>query len=437
MILLYNILLWWGTMMGLPLIVPLVLLSPKRRKTVLQRLGLKGLPLRNRNAEPGRTRIWMHALSVGEVMSAVPLVKALEEHFPQTEICFSASTQTGFETAHRLLKNHVSAVFCFPYDLIFSVKHVVSRINPDIMVIVETDIWPNFLIRMKQKQIPVFLVNARLSRKSFAAYRKLSFFIKPLFQTFAQICTQSKADALRFQKIGVHPDRIVITGNMKFDQAVTVADAHLIRQMRKNLGIGSDRKIIIAGSTHEGEELLVSKVYSRIKRDVPDLCLIIAPRNPDRASSVCRIFTQQGHTARQMADAEENPSVFCDVIAVDRIGVLKDLYALADTAFVGGSLVPLGGHNPLEPAAFAKPVLFGPHMSDFAVISEMLLEAGAAVQVKDEQSFYKAALDFLRSENRACEAGKQGQRVFCENRGAVERTVKIIKSHYGLHQKSP
>ena len=428
MMLFYNLLFLSGMIAGLPLLIFLVLLSPKRRKTVLPRLGLTRLPVRNPQLGQNR-RIWIHALSLGEVMSALPLVKALEQHFPQAEICFSASTQTGFETAMREISDHVSSVFHFPYDLIFSVKHVISHIDPDIAVIVETDIWPNFLMEMKKQQIPVFLVNTRLSRKSFAAYKKFSFFTKPLFQTFAKICPQSQADALRFQHLGVHPDQIVITGNMKFDQAVTIPDEHRIRQMRENLGIGSDRKIMIAGSTHEGEEVILSNVYSRLKREVPDLCLITAPRNPDRASDVCRIFTQQGHFARKMADAEKNPSVFSDVIAVDRIGVLKDLYALADIAFVGGSLVPLGGHNPLEPAAFAKPVLFGQHMSDFAAISEMLLEAVAAVQVTDEQSFYKAGLDFLRSQNRACAAGKQGQRVFCENRGAVARTVEMLRPY--------
>lgn len=412
---------------GLPLLIPLVLLSPKRRKTVLQRLGLTPLPGRRPGAELLQSkRIWIHALSVGEVMSALPLVKALKEQFPLTEICFSASTQSGFETANKLIQKHVSFVFHFPYDLIFSVKHIISRIDPDIAVIVETDIWPNFLSEMQKRQIPVFLVNTRLSRKSFAAYRRFSFFTKPLFQSFARICPQSRADAEKFRQLGVSPNQIVITGNMKFDQPVTVTEPHIIVQMRESLGIASGRKILIAGSTHEGEEKPVSNVYSRLKRHFQDLCLIAAPRNPDRAESICRIFRSQEHIARKMADAEENPSLFCDVIAVDRIGVLKDLYAISDIAFVGGSLVPLGGHNPLEPAAFAKPVLFGQHMSDFAEISEMLIEAGAAVQVGDEQSFYNAALDFLRNENSACKAGKKGQRVFSQNRGAVERTVAVI-----------
>ena len=428
----YNILLWLGMTAGLPLLIPIVLLSPKRRKTVLHRLGLIPLPSRSRNAE--MQRVWIHALSVGEVMSAVPLVKAWNRHFPETEIVFSASTQTGFETANRMLKAHVSSVFHFPYDLIFSVKHIVSRIDPDLAVIVETDIWPNFLTEMRQRRIPVFLVNTRLSHKSFAAYRKFSFFTKPLFQSFEKICPQSRADAGRFRQLGVSPNRIVLTGNMKFDQSVTAPDAHIIGQMRENLGIVPGRKILIAGSTHEGEELIVSNVYSSLKRHFPDLCLIAAPRNPDRAGTVCRIFREQGYTARKMAEVEENAALSCEVIVVDRIGVLKDLYALSDIAFVGGSLVPLGGHNPLEPAALARPVLFGPHMSDFAKISEMLMEAGAAVQVRDQASFCKAALYFLGNDTKACEAGKQGLRVFCENRGAVERTVTAIRDSVSIFQ---
>ncbi len=429
----YNILLWWAMITGVPLLIPVVLLSPKRRKTVLHRLGLTPLPVRSRTAGSLESRrVWIHALSVGEVMSAVPLVKAWTAHFPRTEIVFSASTQTGFETAARVIKAHVSSVFHFPYDLIFSVKHIVSRIDPDLAVIVETDIWPNFLAEMRLRQIPVFLVNTRLSAKSFAAYRKFSFFTKPVFASFEKICTQSRADAQRFQEIGVRPDRIVLTGNMKFDQPVTAPDPESLRQMREKLGIVSGRKILIAGSTHEGEEHIVSNVYAVLKRHFPDMGLIIAPRNPDRAETVCRIFRDQGHGARKMAEVEENPSLSCEVTVVDRIGVLKDLYGLSDIAFVGGSLVPLGGHNPLEPAALARPVLFGPHMSDFAEISQMLMEAGAAVQVGDEASFSKAALDFLGNENKSREAGKQGQRVFRENRGAVERTVTVIRDCVSL-----
>ena len=429
----YNILLCWALTMGLPLLFPIILLSPKRRKTVLHRLGLTPIPGRSRVTEPGKCRrVWIHALSVGEVISAVPLIKAWTEHFPRTEIVFSASTQTGIETAHRLIREHVCAVFHFPHDLIFSVKHIVSRIDPDLAVIVETDIWPNFLMEMRRRQIPVFLVNTRLSAKSFAAYRKVSFFTKPLFQCFEKICPQSRADAQRFRQVGVSPDRIVLTGNMKFDQPVTAPDERSLRQMRENLGIDPGRKILIAGSTHEGEEHIVSIVYAALKHHVPELALIIAPRNPDRAGIVCRIFRERGYGARKMAEVEENPSPVWDVMAVDRIGVLKNLYGLSDIAFVGGSLVPLGGHNPLEPAALARPVLFGPHMSDFAEISQMLMEAEAAVQVRDQESFCKAALDFLRNENRAREAGKQGHRVFCENRGAVERTVAAIRNSVSL-----
>ncbi|GBC63825.1 3-deoxy-D-manno-octulosonic acid transferase [Desulfonema ishimotonii] len=419
----YNFLLIFFMILGLPVLIPLVLHSPKRRATVLQRLGLRGLP-----EKPARKRrIWVHALSVGEVISAVPLVRAMKTRFPDHEILFSAATKTGFETATAQIGPQVARIFFFPLDILFSVRRVIRRVAPEFVIIVETDIWPNFLAEARRRDIPVFLVNTRLSTRSFRGYRRFSFFTGPVFRMFTRICPQSGADAQRFLHLGVPPEQIVTTGNMKFDQPADPVPAERIAQMRSDLHIRPEARVLVAGSTHAGEEEQIRVAWIGLKKALPDLCLIVAPRNPERADAVCRIFSESGLKALPMKSAEQTASEGgWDVMAVDRIGVLRSLYALGEIAFVGGSLVALGGHNPLEPAAFGKPVLFGSHMADFAEISALLLAEGGAVQVTDAASFRRETLRLFENTAAASETGKRALRVFTANRGAVARTLDVI-----------
>lgn len=426
MIFVYNVLILCILIIAFPLYLPRILHSPGRRDTFRQRMGMSGLPEPSEK-KTGKKRIWIHALSVGEVISAIPLVKGLGD-FQDMEIVFSASTKTGFETAENRLGQDVSLLFYFPYDLIFSVKRIVRQADADLLIIVETDIWPNFLYEIRRQKIPALLINTRLSDKSFAAYRKLLFFAQTLFQTFARICPQSEADAQRFQQLGVSPERISLNGNMKFDQAQAKADACFLRQMQSRFRL-EGKKVWIAGSTHEGEESIIAEIWRELKEIFPSLFLILVPRNPARAEDVCRLFTQKHFRTVTMAESEKDPSLIPDIMVVDRIGVLNDLYALSDLAFVGGSLLPCGGHNPLEAAACGKPVIFGPHMSDFAEISQMLLQSRAAVRVKDGDSLLHAVSAFLGDEKYARECGKQGEKVCSENRGGTARNIAVIRSY--------
>ena len=415
--------------MGFPLIVPLVLATDKRRKTVLHRLGLSPLPKaisQNRSQKRDNRPIWIHALSVGEVLSAVPLVKELKSCFKHQDIVFSASTKTGFEIANNLLKESVNSIFFFPYDLLISVKHIAAKVEPAIVIIVESDIWPNFLFEMKRRNVPVILVNARLSRKSYFGYKRFLFFSKRLFVSFSKICVQSSEDAHRFSLLGIPPGRITITGNIKFDQQYDFAGREEIEKLRQSLLIKPSQKILLAGSTHYGEEAILLNAFSRLKKKYPDLILIIVPRNPDRARSVCRICKSAGLFAVTMSELEEKkPGP--DVIVVDRIGILKMLYATADIAFVGGSLVRSGGHNPLEPAAFSRPIIFGPDMSDFADISNMLIRSGGAISVQDAEGIYNIVSELLTDNQKAGEMGSMAFKVFNANKGAVKKTLNIIE----------
>ncbi|MFZ0482339.1 MAG: 3-deoxy-D-manno-octulosonic acid transferase [Desulfobacterales bacterium] len=433
MIFLYNMLFFIVMILGIPLIIPMVLISEKRRKTVLQRLGIVRLPrelIRKRPHTFHKKRVWIHALSVGEVISAIPLVKGLTEYSDARNIVFSASTKTGFDIAKKNLTDAVHSVFYFPYDLIFSVKHIVQRIDPAVVVIVETDIWPNFLFEMKKRQVPVILVNARLSKKSFIGYKRLGLFAKQVFLNFFHICTQSLEDAVRFQELGVPNDRITITGNVKFDGTHQIRGSQETDRLRQSLHIQNARKVFLAGSTHPGEESILLDAFSKIKDHEDDLLLIVAPRNPERAGSVSRMFDSAGFSVGLMKELNKISSgKRLDVIIIDTIGLLKKLYAIADITFIGGSLVNCGGHNPLEPAAFSKPIIFGHDMSDFADISRMLLDAGGAVRVKDAKDLYNALVLLLENDKSASEMGRNALGVLTANKGAVEKTIQVIKDH--------
>jgi 3-deoxy-D-manno-octulosonic-acid transferase len=431
MLLLYNILLVAGITVGLPLIVPLVLATDKRRKTVLHRLGLMPFPKaisQNRSPKRGNRPIWIHALSVGEVLSAVPLIKELKTCFKHQDIVFSASTKTGFEIANKLFKKDVDSIFFFPFDLLFSVKYITGKIDPAIVIIVESDIWPNFLFEMKRRNVPVVLINARLSKRSFKRYKRFSFISKKLFLSFAKICAQSIEDAERFMLLGIPSNMISTTGNIKFDQPYDPVSEKEIEILKQSMNIQQVKKILMAGSTHEGEESILIDAFSRIRKDFADTVLILVPRNPERARSILKLCKSAGFLSILMKNFENiDEDEKFDVIVVDVIGILKRLYAIADVAFVGGSLVDLSGHNPLEPAAFSKPIIFGQYMSDFAHISQMLVDSGGAVQVENANSLYETIVDILSDSDKARNMGEKAFRVFNANKGAVEKTLKVIE----------
>ncbi len=296
------------------------------RKTVLQRLGfsvapgLKDLKTPALDLHP----LWVHALSLGEVLSAVSLARALKQKYPDRPVVFSASTLTGYETASRLLQDDLNAVFYFPYDLIFSVRAVINWIHPALIVIVETDIWPNFLFEMQRRLIPVVLVNARLSDRSYSGYRRFSKWTFPVFQCFSFICAQSGEDARRFMGLGLPADRVAISGNLKYDSPPDLASENARRYLRRILSGISHRQCLVAGSTHPGEEEVLLNVFSRLKAENPALCLILAPRDADRAGEVCTLSASHGLTAELLTRMEGlTASGPPDVVVVNTIGHLK------------------------------------------------------------------------------------------------------------------
>lgn len=408
--------------LALPLIY---LFSEKRRANLLLRLGF-GTSWKPK--PPGEKRIWIHALSVGEVRSAIPLVEALKDSYGRTGIIFTASTRTGLETARQAFlrqgRTMVDQLGYFPFDFSYSVRKIGQLIDPDAVIIVETDIWPNFLREMKKRQIPIALVNARLSKRSFKGYLRFKRFFSTVFSCFTEIMVQSPLDADRFQALGISAEKIQVTGNMKFDQAVEDVEDSFIAAMGARLNIQVETLVLVAGSTHEGEEDILLRVYQQLKLKYPDLIMILAPRDPGRCHALMPHISSMGVSASLLSQAPSSPH---EIVLVDEMGILSRFYALCHAAYIGGSLVMEGGHNPLEPAAFSKPVFFGPDMSDFLFISTLLTDHGGSKQVGSETELAQELDILLGNRDLQARMGRLNHEVFLDHSGAVKKIVRNLE----------
>ena len=441
MIWLYNIALAILLLLFMPILIPYLALSTKRRPILLQRLGIvRSRPSLRQLAKKPKP-IWVHALSVGEVMATFPLLKAIRYHYHGQPVVFSTSTRSGHNIARDKLNNIVDGIFFFPYDLPFSVKRIVSCIRPSLVIIVETDIWPNFLTEMKTRNVPIVLANAKLSNRSFVGYRRILSFSRQIISSFTAIGCQSHEDANRFRQLGIPEDIISVTGNIKFDQSVSSLSIKDIDNLRDSLGINDRQLVWIAGSTHDGEETILQQAFAMLKKEHSNLVIVIAPRHPKRAPSIARIFNMAGFSVSTLSERTKvTPQKTADAIIIDTLGILMKLYAIADVALVGGSLIPIrgiGGHNPLEPAAFAKPILFGPHMHSFKEIANMLTKARGAIQVTDPESIYTAVQDLINNRKHAQDVGQNAHRVFEANKGAVMRTMAIVSGQFESPEHRP
>ena len=414
--------------LGMPWILGWIALSRKHRKMFPHRLGLILPNLDNfRQYAPGKRKpIWIHALSVGEVWSANPLAIQMKQAFPDRPMVFSASTQTGFQLARERLGPTMDAVFPFPYDLGWAVRRMASHIDPCLVILVETDIWPGFLKEMNGRDIPVFWVNVRMSPRSFAVYSRFRSLSASLFGIFSGILVQSREDLHRFRDLGVEEDRLAVTGHFKFDQPVPTDSTMAI--FRKQIpAFHPEDPILIAGSTHPGEEEILLSAFPTIRNSVPNLRMVLVPRDPARSWEIRDLARKSGWSvclfSRLTAPYPDRP----DLVIVDRIGLLRSLYASADIAVIGGSLLDYGGHNPLEPAVFAKPILFGPYMRDFQEIAEILVENGGAVRLKDPSELADAVTHLLEHPDLAGETGIRASQAMAAHRGAILRTIDHIR----------
>jgi 3-deoxy-D-manno-octulosonic-acid transferase len=429
MIFFYELAAYIVFILMLPFIPFIWVFSPKRRANLVQRLGF------NSGLSPDRAfrkRIWVHALSVGEVKSALPLVIGLKNHFNDLEIIFTASTKTGYDMASSIFMGDnpgiVAQLGYFPFDIGFCVTRILNRISPDMVILVETDLWPGFLWKMKRNNIPVVLVNARLSNRSLKRCLMLPGLCRMFYSGLSAVLTQGEHDRRRFRRLGLDESKVVAAGNIKFDQPAIIVEKDEIEQIAGDFGIDLNTDFVfVAGSTHEGEEKILAQVFREMISDNGNFIMILAPRDPARCSLIRADFENLGIKARLMSQTPANYGQRSNVILVDSMGVLAKIYGLCNAAFTGGSLVNRGGHNPLEPAALAKPVFFGPDMSDFAEIRELLVNNGGAKTIKSGCQLAKELKFLVRSSRTQHEMGLRNFKVFSENSGAVQRIVNYIK----------
>lgn len=373
-------------------------------------------------ATRAETAIWLHAVSLGEVTAAASLIRALRSRYPAIPLLVTTATPTGRSRARDLFGDSVGVSF-LPYDLPGSVRRFLRRVRPRIAIIMETELWPNLFNECSHAQVPVVLASARLSDKSVARYRRLGRLIRGIFTANVVIAAQSAVDAARFAAIGAPPQRIHVVGNLKFD--LEVSAAAIAQGLSLRTALGSDRPTWIAGSTHAGEEEQVLDAHALLQAERPNALLLLVPRHPERFQAVAELLRRRGMSfARRSGGAAPGGA---QVLLVDSVGELGMLYAAADAAFVGGSLVPIGGHNLLEPAALGLPVLTGPYNANGKDTAELLLREGAAAEVADARELAAALRRLFGDPAHGQRMGDSARRIVEANRGSLARLLGIIE----------
>ncbi|MGH8565749.1 MAG: lipid IV(A) 3-deoxy-D-manno-octulosonic acid transferase [Gammaproteobacteria bacterium] len=391
---------------------------PGYRRAWPERLGYIQL------AERGRPRLWVHAVSVGEAQAAAVLVRAIAARFPHLQVVMTTTTPTGAECVARELGDTVRRYF-FPFDLPVAMRRFLGKVLPAAVVIMETELWPNLLAECRRQGVPVLLANARLSPRSYLGYQRIPGITRTLIRNIQRIAAQSSEDAERFVALGADPVRVSDVGNIKFDAEVPAGLIAKGTSLRRE--IGRERPVWIAGSTHEGEEPLVLSAHALVKDRHHQALLVLAPRHPERFGRVYDLVRESGFQAARRSSGQAcTPAT--DVLLLDTMGDLSVFYGASDVAFVGGSLVGIGGHNPLEAARLAVPVVTGPHIANFETIYGALIGAGAAWITEDPNVLAARVSQLLSAPEVRREAGERGRQVVLAHRGAVECILAILSS---------
>ncbi len=399
--------------------LPRYVLRGKSREGFGQRLGR--LPPETDFRSP----IWIHAVSVGEAIAVRALLPSLRRLFPGRQLLLSTVTATGNRIAQGMRQPGDEVIY-LPFDFSWTVRAVLERVRPSLVVIVETEIWPNFLKVLKERGTPVIVINARISDRSYGRYLRFRRFLRASFGRVDLFAAQTEGDRQRLISIGVDAQRVVVAGNLKFDMDIPAVDA---ASVRAQLGLEPSQRLLVAGSTHPGEEEFLLQAYLQLRRAFPDLRLLIAPRHPERAALVGDLVAKSGCSASflSQAPAVSKADSGNRVWILDSVGQLIRFYAAADAVFMGGSLVPQGGHNILEPAAFARPVVFGRYMHNFRDIAELFLAEKAARQVQEPQELFSCLQWVFERPRESREMAQRGRTLIDRYRGATQRVLDIIE----------
>ncbi len=381
----------------------------------------------NRFDSRSRLPIWIHAVSVGEAVSIKNILNLLHLAYPDKGFVISTVTSTGNQIAQGLARKN-DLVTYLPLDFSFTVNSVLDKIKPCAFIITETELWPNLIACLYKRKIPVILINGRISPRSFKRYFMVRFLLKMWLNRVSLFCVQTPRDAERLLQLGVLPDKVKVTGNMKFDFIHDKVDTD---DLRHRLALDSKDKILVAGSTHQGEEEIILGVYKKILTEFPGSKLIIAPRHPERAKVIAEMVSGFGFrpVLFSILQGKCKTCLTVPVVIVDTIGELMKFYSIADIVFVGGSLIKKGGHNILEPAVLAKPVIFGAHMFNFADIADLFLENKAAVMVNNQEELKCAISKLLQDPGSAKVLGNRARELILQNQGATQKNLELIKKY--------
>ena len=382
-----------------------------------------------KQAITNRDVLWMHAVSVGEVNVCTQLIRALEPRLPNLKIVVSTTTTTGMGELHRKLPNHIGKIY-YPIDHRKFVARALGTIRPEAIVLVEAEIWPNFLWRARDLGMPVFLVNARLSDRSYRGYKRFGFLFRRLFAGLAGVGAQNEADAAKLRQLGCRPEAIRTVGSLKFDAAKLDERRPLdVPALLRQAGVKPGAPLIVGGSTHAGEEAILAEQLLRLRARFPDLFLVLVPRHFERSREVGRELQTRGvrfaYRSELLSREEFTPGEI-DCLIVNTTGELKYFYDKATVIFVGKSLTAEGGQNPIEPGALSKAMVFGPNMQNFAEVARSLVQQNGAVQVQDAEELERALRDLLADDARREQLGRNALKVVHENLGAIERTTDMI-----------
>ena len=391
-----------------------------------QNMGL----VRREEIEPvaDKNCIWIHGASVGEMVALSPLVKEIKRLMPERKVLVSAVTVGGYDMARQIMPE-ADAIINFPLDLPLIAESMVRRVRPGIFMMVETELWPNFLRAIRKQNIPVMMVNGRISEKSAKNYRYLSGILQDMLDNVNRFCMQSSIDAKYIAQLGADPEKIFVTGNTKFDQTYAEVSPEDLATYKTELGLGEEAcPIIVAGSTHPSEEEAVLTSFTALRKKYPHARLIIAPRKLNRIDEIKRLTDKYGYEMGYRSKLKEMKGRRTEfpVLLIDTIGELGRIYAVGDIVFVGGSLIHYGGHNVLEPAAHAKPILVGPSMEDFKDSYSLLSKAGACRMVPDANGLKDAFLEIAGDDAMRKKMGDASIQVIRENRGAAQKTIYYL-----------
>ncbi|MBN2507263.1 MAG: 3-deoxy-D-manno-octulosonic acid transferase [Verrucomicrobia bacterium] len=424
---LYNILFALGFVLSAPYYFLRMRRRGNWREDFSQRFGRYTSKVKQ--AVSNRHVLWIHAVSVGEVNLCTQLVKALEPRLPNMKIVVSTTTTTGMGELQKKFPSHIQKMY-YPVDRPKYVNRALMTLHPQVVVLVEAEIWPNFLWRAQELRIPLFLVNARLSDKSYRGYRRFGFLFRPLFAAFTGVGCQNEGDAARLRTLGCRPEAIHVVGNMKFDAAPLeerrVVD---VPELLRQLGVPEGARLLVGGSTHAGEEAILAEVFQRLKPRFPGLFLVVAPRHFERGKEAGRDLTAHGvkfaYRSEMSVNSRYEPRSI-ESLLLNTTGELKYFYEHAAAIFVGKSLTAQGGQNPIEPGALGKAMVFGPNMQNFEAVARNFVASQAALQIPDAAGLEEALARILGDEAFAAELGRNAMRVVKENSGAMERTVDMI-----------